>query len=155
MFPQHILMKLCLPARDSYNRPMILSGTLIQFGQEQVVFAPKKDHKPIADDHQLIAVTAWKDETTDEHWSEVINNPVNAFGQIFFGGERPRHFTGKLGDFFPSKFQECQKNMKLSLCNFMPPLPKNIHRDCSDIRDSGEHMSHPNAQKEETLKIGE
>ena len=81
--------QLCLPARDSYNRPMLLSGVLIQFGQDQVVFAPRKDHKPVSTEHQLVAVTTWRDETTEEHWNEVLHSPIKAFVQSFIeNGDR-------------------------------------------------------------------
>ena len=102
--------QLCLPARDSYNRPMLLSGVLIQFGQDQVVFAPKKDHKPVSEEHQLVAVTTWKDETSEEHWNDVLNNPIRAFTQYFTDGKHKEIFLATWGVSYQAGFKQAKRH---------------------------------------------
>ena len=71
-------------------------------------FSPKKDHKPVPTEHQLIAVTTWKDETSEEHWNEVMHLPIKAFIQSFLEGkDRVFYLPEHLGSFIPGKFQEC------------------------------------------------
>lgn len=96
--------KLRLPARDCcYNRLTLLSGT-----PRASRFSPKKDHKPVPTEHQLIAVTTWKDETSEEHWNEVMHLPIKAFIQSFLEGkDRVSYLPEQLGSFIPGKFQEC------------------------------------------------
>jgi len=87
--------KLHLPARDCcYNRLMLLSGT-----PRASRFSPKKDHKPVPTEHQLIAVTTW---------NEVMHLPIKAFIQSFLEGkDRVSYLPEQLGNFIPGKFQEC------------------------------------------------
>ena len=73
---------ICLPSRDINLRPILLSGMLVQLGQAPVIFSPKKDVKQPLDDSYMVSITAWKDETDEDHWQEVIKNPFRAIHQM-------------------------------------------------------------------------
>ena len=73
---------ICLPTRDAQSRPLLLSGTLVQLGQEPVIFSPKKDQKEPEEDTCMVSITAWKEECDDEHWNEIIKSPFRAFHNL-------------------------------------------------------------------------
>ena len=89
---------------------MLLSGAPIQFGQEQVVFAPKKDHKPAPTEHQLIAVTTWKDETSEEHCNEVMHSPIKTFIQSFLEGKDRDILLASWGVSYQATFKSVKKH---------------------------------------------
>ena len=75
------------PARTKTGQPMLLSGTLVQFGDTSILYSPQHDPDAFTCDteSQVVSVTAWKDELTTDNWNELLKRPLitlqNAFAE--------------------------------------------------------------------------
>ena len=79
-----------VPARSSKGLPLILSGSLVQFGESVVQYKPQTDQTSFTCKHdtQVVSVTVWQDEMNPEEWTELIRKP-NQFIQNAFAEHNP------------------------------------------------------------------
>ena len=77
--------KILVPARTSTGKPLILSGTLVQFG-ERLIHCTASDAESLIDvegTSTVVSITAWRTEFADEQWQELLRKPIQAFQNAF------------------------------------------------------------------------
>ena len=97
-----------------------------------------------------MAVTTWRDETSEEGDAQ----SHQSIHPIFPWWKRQGYLTCQLtiGGFHTRQLSRASRNMMQNQCNFTRQLPNNISRHCFVTRELGELTSHP---KGEILRIGE
>ena len=98
-----------LPARDAQGRPILLAGHLVQFGQTQVVFTPKKEDRQTDPQTKIVAITAWKDEMSNEHWLEVMRTPSKSLQSFLKIQESEIHLHATWGISYQHQGKTCNK----------------------------------------------
>ena len=101
--------ELCLPARDVQNRPILLSGQLVQFGQSSVNYIHKTDEKSHAIHTKIVSITAWRDEINDEKWEQIIRAPIKAMQAMIREHEHQAEFLASWGISHHKKGQQSGK----------------------------------------------
>lgn len=99
-----------MPARDSQGRPILLAGQLVQFGQVHVVFKPEKYRMPADPTTKIVAITAWKDEMSQEQWAEIIRTPAKTMHTILKTQETDVLLHATWGVSFHHQGKACAKH---------------------------------------------
>lgn len=64
------------PAKDLAGRPVLLNGTLIQFGEKHLKTVQLAEESISTNDVQIAAVTVWKDDFEPAMWEALVQTPV-------------------------------------------------------------------------------
>ena len=106
-----------IPARTAKGLPLILSGSLVQFGERHVHYKPQHDDKSFQcdNDTQVVSVTAWKDELSQEDWQDAVGKPANFMQSIFAEQGSGSTFLSTWGTSYQSKGKAVEKNKAESI----------------------------------------
>ena len=127
-----------VPARSSKGLPLILSGSLVQFGENVVQYKPQSDQTSFTctNDTQVVSVTAWQDEMNPDDWKELLRKPNN-FMQSAFAEQNPSPtFLSTWGTSHHAKGKPCEKSKAESI-QIHATIPKEKLSDV--LRKSGIH----------------
>ena len=74
-----------VPARTATGKPLILSGSLVQFGERKIHCKTTDAEQmiPIQESNTVVSITAWRSEFGDEQWQELLRKPMQAFQNAF------------------------------------------------------------------------
>ena len=102
--------ELCLPARDTQGRPILLSGQLVQFGQSLVKYIHKEDEKSLDTHTKIVSITAWKDEINEDQWERIIQSPIKTMQVMIREHEQQSDFHAAWGISYHKKGQQSGKH---------------------------------------------
>ena len=74
--PRFVTLQTNAPATDLSGRPVLLNGTLIQFGAKHLQTAKLAQEQISTNDVQIAAVTVWKEDFEATMWESLIQTPV-------------------------------------------------------------------------------
>ena len=68
-----------IPVRTRQGNPLLLAGTLIQFGETHVRFRPQQgtDVFQKETDTKVVSITAWKTDFAEETWTDLVRQPIH------------------------------------------------------------------------------
>lgn len=74
-----------VPARTKQGQPLLLSGTLVQFGERSILYSPQHDTEGFTcqAETQVVSLTAWKDEMALDNWNELLRRPLVTLQHAF------------------------------------------------------------------------
>lgn len=74
--------ELLLPCFDAQEKQVIINGHLIQLGQKTIQKAADTSKDVALDSCQLVALTVWKDEFSDQEWTSLLKNTNQVLRQL-------------------------------------------------------------------------
>ena len=127
-----------IPARTAKGLPLILSGSLVQFGDRTVHFLPQHDNQSFScdKDTQVVSITAWRDEISQEDWQDALRKPANFMQSIFAEQGLSSTFLSTWGTSHQAKGKAVEKKHAESI-----QIHATIHKDklADVLRKSGIH----------------
>ncbi len=74
-----------VPARTATGKPLILSGSLVQFGERKIRCKATDAEQmiPVHESNTVVSITARKSEFGDEQWQDLLRKPIQAFQNAF------------------------------------------------------------------------
>ena len=77
-----------LPCRDGNDRQVILAGLLVQLGEKTLQRVDDTSKGVKLDPTQIVALTAWKADWSDEEWAKIVKHNFASF-RVFLGRDHP------------------------------------------------------------------
>lgn len=101
-----------IPARTSKGLPLILSGTLVQFGETSIQYKPNHDDEGFccSNDTQVVSVTAWKEEMNADEWQEILRKPAMFMQTLFSDSGTTSTFLSTWGTSHQAKGKTSEKH---------------------------------------------
>ena len=108
---------LLVPARTKKGQPLIISGTLVQFGERSMLYSPQTadDGFQCTTDTQVVSITAWKEEIPSEHWNELLRRPLVTLQHAFMEQGPMAPFLSTWGVSYHAKNKPVDKHQAESI----------------------------------------
>ena len=125
-----------VPARTKKGQPLLLSGTLVQFGERTVLYSPQheQDGFTCEAETQVVSLTAWKDELSGEAWTDLLKRPLITLQHAFTDQGPIAPFLSAWGVSYQSRGKPSEKSQADSV-QIHASLPKSKLPDL--LRKSG------------------
>ena len=145
-----------IPARTSKGLPLILSGTLVQFGETSIQYKPNHDDEGFccSNDTQVVSVTAWKEEMNADDWQEILRKPAMFMQTLFSDSGTTSTFLSTCGERVIKRKARQVRSIELIQCKFTPPYPKGACQMSFANRESMGCISFQKRNKAFLIKIG-